>query len=80
MLSESYSFTLLLFQETQALHYELNKTIAQQRRVALRQAELLEDQKEKITELEQKLQENQGLTPAPSSSSMFLTLFAYMCE
>ncbi|KAM0925344.1 hypothetical protein ACQ4PT_004266 [Festuca glaucescens] len=46
--------------EQQALHYELHKNIALQRRVSLRQVDLLEDQKVKVTELEKKLEENQG--------------------
>ncbi|KAM0913770.1 hypothetical protein ACQ4PT_011943 [Festuca glaucescens] len=46
--------------EQQALHYELHKNIALQRRVSLRQAELLEDEKEKVAKLEKKLEESQG--------------------
>jgi hypothetical protein len=45
------------------LHYELHKNVALQRRISLRQAKLLEDEKEKVATLEQKLEENQGSFP-----------------
>ncbi|KAM0926939.1 hypothetical protein ACQ4PT_003091 [Festuca glaucescens] len=47
--------------EQQALHYELHKTIALQRRVSLKQADLLEDQKAKVAALEKKLEESQDV-------------------
>ncbi|KAM0910076.1 hypothetical protein ACQ4PT_014405 [Festuca glaucescens] len=51
---------IIKHKEQQALHYELHKNIALQRRVSLRQAELLEDEKAKVAALEKKLEENQG--------------------
>jgi hypothetical protein len=38
---------LLSLQEQQTLHYELHKTIALQRRISMRQADLLDEQKAK---------------------------------
>jgi hypothetical protein len=51
---------LLSLQEQQALHYKLHKTIALQRRVSLRQADLLDEQKAKVGALENKLGESHG--------------------
>jgi hypothetical protein len=39
---------LLSLQEQQALHYKLHKTIALQRRISMRQADLLDEQKAKV--------------------------------
>jgi hypothetical protein len=69
---------LLLLQEQQALHYELNKTIAHQHRVSLRQVELLEDQKVKVAALEKKLEEKQGLIPGAGFPLNFPTYSRYM--
>jgi DNA repair exonuclease SbcCD ATPase subunit len=69
---------LLLFQEQQALNYELNQTIDLQRRVSLRQAELLDDQKAKVAALEKKLEESQGCFRQPASLFKLPTCSTYM--
>jgi hypothetical protein len=53
---------LLLFfvQQTQTLHYELNKTVAHQQRCLEKQADMLADRDDRISELESKLAKKQG--------------------
>jgi uncharacterized coiled-coil protein SlyX len=51
-------------QETQALHYELNKTIAHQRGVLEKQVDIVAERDDRISELEKKLAKNQGIITA----------------
>jgi hypothetical protein len=70
--------TLLLLQEQESLHYELNKTIDLHRLVSLRKAGLLDDQIAKVAALEKNLEESQGLfltTSFPFQTSNLFCLY-----
>jgi uncharacterized protein YaaN involved in tellurite resistance len=53
----------LYFQEQQALHYELHKNIALQRRVTLGQAEQIKIIKQENMDLKKQLADAQGRVP-----------------
>jgi hypothetical protein len=55
-----YSCSCLHLQEQQALHYELHKNIALQRRVTLSQAEKIQLFKQEKTDLKKQLSDAQG--------------------
>jgi hypothetical protein len=55
------SCSVCFLQEQQALHYELHKNIALQRRVTLGQAENIQTLKDKNAELNKQLADAQGL-------------------
>jgi uncharacterized coiled-coil protein SlyX len=46
------------------LHYELNKTVAHQRSVLEKQADLIAERNDRTSELEKKVTENQGTITA----------------
>jgi hypothetical protein len=59
-----YSCSCLHLQEQQALHYELHKNIALQRRVTLSQAEKIQLFKQENADLKKQLSNAQGWFPA----------------
>nr|XP_051221555.1 uncharacterized protein LOC127339780 [Lolium perenne] len=60
---------MFLLQEHQALHYELHKNIALQRRVTLSQAEKIQAAKEENAELKKQLAEAQGASSSLATAS-----------
>ncbi|KAK1684457.1 hypothetical protein QYE76_045305 [Lolium multiflorum] len=64
-----YSSTDLIFQEQQALHYELHKNIALQRRVTLGQAESIRTLKNENAEMNKQLADAQGASSSLATTS-----------
>jgi hypothetical protein len=72
-----YSCSVYVLQEQQALHYELHKNIALQRRVTLNQAENIRTLKDENAELTKQLADAQGWFPPSSSLTKFRLQICY---